>query len=92
MNGGLPSVSFNLRLDTGERAKLRLTGWLGWEVDSKHPDTAGQVCMTTTGPLGEADRFENVIELQVPEARAIAAALIALADYVDRNEDKKPPP
>jgi len=75
-------------MDSGERAVLTLTGWLGWEIGG--PTAAGEIQMTTTGPLDEG-QFENIIDLTPLEARAIASALVALADYLDRNEHANGP-
>jgi hypothetical protein len=61
--------------------EFNLVGSPGHEIDDE--GHAGDVSLYIIGPLDEGKFFETVIDLQLPQARTVAAALVALADYVE---------
>jgi len=80
------SIEFSDLATAGEaRAELLLTATPGWLIDDK-PDTPPDITLIITMPLGDDPQFETLLALQLPQARAIAAAIVALADYAERPE------
>jgi hypothetical protein len=52
---------------------------------------AGQVTIAISGHDTDGScSFDTVVDLELPLARAVAAALVALADYVERSDQEEP--
>jgi hypothetical protein len=77
------------RSDDDTPIEFGLIGTPGHEIDT---GAAGDVTLRIAGALGEGKFYETIVDLELPQARTVAAALVALADYVesaDRIAHKK---
>jgi prophage tail gpP-like protein len=61
-----------------------LTGWAADDIDEVR--TAGQVTLSISGKMEDGNLFDTNLDLELPMARTVAAALIALADWVERAD------
>lgn len=70
----------------GAPIEFGLFAYSGHEIAEDR--TQGQVSLNFSGPMADpADgTFELVIDLELPQARTLAAALIALADWVEAQD------
>ena len=80
----MQNINFSHLRGDGEVREVSLTGLLGVEIDQK---AAGQVTLSVTGiDPSDGNGFETIVDLQVTQARIIAAAIIAMADYVETRD------
>jgi predicted nucleotidyltransferase len=60
------------------------TGCPGYEID--HTRRPGQITLWISGKMENGEMFDTNLDLELPLARTVAAALIALADWVERTD------